>query len=217
MISRLVRYWLEMLPGTRTGPRSARVPRHGGGQMPVVGRFACARRALAQRIDQVLVRPVAHGDVAVDRRWHPAAAPRMASIRRVVTALCPTSSSMRPGANSPPRPVMRTASVGGIVDGDAEPAQAVLHAPVVVGTHRDNGWCWCRRPAPRWRSHAASATCCRAAGFRNETSPAARARDREMDTDRAAERRSCKCGCPINPGWAGPLRRSRVRADPCRA
>ena len=26
MISRLVRYWLEMLPGTRTGPRSERVP-----------------------------------------------------------------------------------------------------------------------------------------------------------------------------------------------
>ena len=26
MISRLVRYWLEMVPDTRTGPRNLRVP-----------------------------------------------------------------------------------------------------------------------------------------------------------------------------------------------
>ncbi len=34
MVSRLVRYWLEIVPGTRTGPRSEREPRTVTGRYP---------------------------------------------------------------------------------------------------------------------------------------------------------------------------------------
>ena len=97
MVSRLVRYWLEMVPGTRTGPRNLRVPATRDRQVAIVG--GLERRAQrAQRIDQVLVRTLLHGDVPVDDGESGRSAAN-ASISRVVTALWPTSSATLPPAN----------------------------------------------------------------------------------------------------------------------
>ena len=94
MISRLVRYWLEMVPGTRTG-RAARACRDVVGRCPSLvdsqrgaeARSASTRSLLGRlRMEMWPSMTVTSG-----------AAPRMASMSRVVTALCPTSSSTRPG------------------------------------------------------------------------------------------------------------------------
>ena len=97
MISRLVRYWLEMLLGTRTGPRSLRVP------MTVVGRcpsFVESSRAprLASASTSALL-----GRLRIET-WPsmsvgPGRNAAIASSRRVVTALWPVFSSMGAEAN----------------------------------------------------------------------------------------------------------------------
>ena len=56
----------------------------------------------------------------------------MASSRRVETALCPVLSSIAPIVELAAAAADAHHVLGGIVDGNAEPAQAVFHAPVVV-------------------------------------------------------------------------------------
>ncbi len=130
MVSRLVRYWLEIVPGTRTGPRNARVPRTVAGRCPSLVEWICAPSAVSASTRSLLGRFCIEMCPSITVGSGRSAA--KASIRRAVTALCPTSSSTRPAPKLPPRPGDAHFAFARIVHLQAEAPQAIFHAPVVV-------------------------------------------------------------------------------------